>query len=193
MAGGFAVWRAHAGTRYCSVGELLGVDDGWEIGMGISRAAGFPDDARFEMNSRFPKQTVVADVVYNREGMIVASRRVRDLLEATSLRGVEYLPVRIVSHKGRVASEEHCIVHPVGTVDAIDIPNSEIEWNPLDVEDISICRKLVLAPDRLGHAESLFRLAHLAGEVIIERSLADQITAAGFTGSLFVATDSYRG
>ena len=101
MSAQIVVWESQAGSKYCVLGGLLSVPDEYEISKGKSRADGFPDDARFTMDKRFPKQVALSDSLSNLERMVVVSPRLRAFIEATSPPSVEFLPVSIINHKGR--------------------------------------------------------------------------------------------
>jgi hypothetical protein len=182
MSGDFVVWEADTDGNYCALGALQGVDAVYEIKEGKSRAQGFPKDAKFEMDKRFPKDIALADGLYNSDRFVVVSARLKAFLDGEAPPFVEYLQVTIENHKGRAASRDYFIVHPVAIVDCIDMERSKLVWNSMDPGIIANYEKLVLLPDRIDPALLLFRPKHSKSLVVIRGSLAEKLEAGGFTG-----------
>jgi hypothetical protein len=191
MSTGFVVWESEAGTKFCSLGALRGVTDEYEITRGVSRANGFPSDASFQMNKRFPKQVALADSAHNRARMVVVSEPLKELIEGRTPPSVELLPVRIINHKGRDAGKPYWVVNPLAIVDCIDQTASRIEWNPIDPTMISCCNELVLDEAKIPPELVLFRPKYLETIVLVRQDLADAIEEGDFTGLSFTAIDEY--
>lgn len=185
------MWRTDVEPSFCVLTDARNVPDPWELGRGISRGAGFPADAYFEMDPQFPKALVLPDNVSNLSDLIVVSPRVKGIIEGASPDSVEYLPVRIQNHKGRTAAEEYWIVNPVGVQDCIDLDQSEIVWNALDPTLISSCMRLVIDEDRIEPGTQMFRAKHLPYEVFVHRALAEELEGSGATGIRFLEIDEY--
>jgi hypothetical protein len=188
----FVIWESTAGTKYAVLGALQRVDKVYEIKRGAPRADGFPSDACFEMDKRFPRQVKLADSPSNLEGMVVVSAPLKALLESTKPPSVELLRVSIINHKGRVASEEYFIVNPLRVIDCIDKTRSEIKWNAIDTTAISGCLRLVLDLGAVDDDVLLLRPKHLENVVAVRRDLAESITAGGFTGVDFTEVDTFE-
>lgn len=186
------IWKSRAGTKYCTLGGLRGVDRPQEIKRGSSRADGFPDGAFFEMDKKFPKQVALADSVSNMDGMVVVSKPLKDFLATKAFAGVEILPVSIHDHKGRVASSEYFIINPTVILDCIDKSQSQISWNPMDPALICGCLAMVLDAGATGSDVALLRPKHLELIVLIREALASEIDDLGFTGTNFVEVDEFQ-
>jgi hypothetical protein len=143
------------------------------------------------MNPEFPLDTVLVDAPWNLEQWIVISPRVRDFLQARDVGHVEYLPVKIIDHRGRVASRDYTIAHPVGPVDCIDMKKSKFVWDP-EMDEMESLRRVVLREDRIPSDRHLFRLAKFYQPVVVRRHLAQALDAEGFTGIRWTELNKYR-
>lgn len=187
----YMVWDALAGQTFASLEGLENVPKVFELKRGISRANGFPDNATFRLNRRFPKKVQLADCMVNFERVTVASKRVRDLLVSKGAKDVEFLPVTILDHKGRAASSDHAIVNPLKVIDCIDQSRSTLSWNKIDREYISFIEALVLDPSAFSPGDVLFRAKHLVTVVFIRKDVAEELDAQGVTGAQFIPIDEF--
>src|SRR5688572_14376658 len=96
--------------------EIDGIEDDYQLRYGISRAAGWPDDAYCVFDWDFPKDIALSDSPGG-TGVILASPRLTEALLAKDLHNVELLPVTIINHKGRVAARHYHVVHPLEVID----------------------------------------------------------------------------
>ncbi|NVJ09699.1 hypothetical protein HUW63_31305 [Myxococcus sp. AM001] len=157
--------------NYCFVDnypEGLGLID-YKIGHGEPLGADYPMDARVYMTERY-KGMQVPDLVENTCGMRIVSRRVKEVFERVNQSPVEYLPVAIYNHKKRVASTDHFIVNPLGTVDCLNLEASEIEYHNGKVVSVD---NPVLDPAKVETAPHLFRMrehsySYLFSEVMFQ-------------------------
>ena len=187
------VWRpGQIKNGICKLRGLNGVENDFELDEGISRVEGWPDDASSAMSPRYPKDIGLADSLYG-AGFLVASAAVRKLLDDASVARVEYLPLRIINHKGRVASADYFIVNPLAVVDCIDAAASVVKENPLDPGSYSGCKQLVLRDSEVPPELAVFRCLHWPAVIVVRKSLADQMTAAGLTGLHFMEPLTYTG
>ncbi|MFP2960930.1 imm11 family protein [Myxococcus sp. 1LA] len=142
--------------EYCFVDELpkgLGLNR-YKVGHGELLGADYPADARVYMTDRY-MGIQVSDLVENACGMLIVSKRVKEVFERVNDGPVEYLPVAIYNHKKRVASADHFIVNPVGNVDCLNLQASDIVYHEEEVVQV---RRPVLDPAKLKYAPHLFRM-----------------------------------
>jgi hypothetical protein len=192
MPSDYVLWRQDSEDVYCVL-EQPNVDDIWELEEGISRAEKWPDDAFCPMSKDFPKQIQLAD---NLEalGLYVVSQRLKVMLESmTSKNIIEYLPVSIVNHKGRVASRDYWIVNPLDICDCIDIEKSNLKWNKIDSSTISYCKNLVLKPKAIPSNYLMFRMKYWPSNIVVKRSLVDKASGAGLSGLDSLEIEDYTG
>ncbi len=191
MSGDPVVWKWDVGERFCVLTGLKNVDDVYEISKGIPRARGFPKKACFHMDPKFPKYVALADNIDNLDRMLVVSRPLKEFIEERKPPDVEYLPISILNHKGKVASAEYFVVHPTHIVDCIDQKKSTFEWNSIDPAKISAWKKLVLDAKAIDWKHPLLRAKHLEYYVVVHSELAKAIAGAGFTGVRFVPMEKF--
>ena len=193
MSSGFLVWRP--GTMVdgiCKLNNLTGVEDDFEIDDGVPRLAGWPDAASAAMDPRFPKDVGFADSLYG-SGYVAISLNTRRFLEKEGVNKIEFLPIKIINHKGRVAADEYFVVNPLELVDCVDKVASEVEMDTIDEGAISSCAQLVLSEDAISPELKLFRAALWSGLILIRRDLAERMTGAGLTGMKFIEPHAYTG
>ena len=172
----YRVWQSSPVNNACRLAVIQGYERSFELAYGISLAAVFPKDARAPMDSAK-----------------VCSKRLVEFLKARDLRHVEYLPLTIVNHKGKVASTDYFIVNPVGLVDALDLAASKPVYNSIKKSMINRVARVVLDPRRLDPERKVFRLTGLFHPVLIEKGLADAMAAAGLVGPYFKELESFTG
>jgi hypothetical protein len=145
------------------------------------------------MNSEFKKQIALADNLWGPGGHRVISARLKDFIEARKPTGVEFLSVSIINHKGKVASADYFILHPVRILDCVDQKRSTFVWNPIDKDLIASCSELVFDLAAIPEDALIWRPRHLYYDVFVQRRLADDIVAGGFTGVRFKEIEEYGG
>ena len=128
----------------------------------------------------------LASLIPNTDNMLLVHRTVKDVIEAEARGGtIEYLPVSIYNHKKRLASDDYFIVHPVGAVDCLDLPASDIKY--LDGEVVTV-RKMILSPEKLEEAPDLFRVEEDPAVYLISERLLEKLRNSGFELTNFYAT-----
>jgi hypothetical protein len=188
----YVVWCWSHDPKACELSPLENVPDSFELFYGVSRAKSFSPRALFRMDPDFLKAIRLNDSVRNEEKLIVASKRLKNFLEAENVPDTEYLRVKILNHKGKVASPDSFIVHQVGTQDCIDLKKSVIEWNSINPQQIDSVEKLVIDEKKIARDATLFRPKSLPTAILVRRDLADKLGNAGFTGIAFQEVAQYR-
>ncbi|ATB51334.1 imm11 family protein [Corallococcus macrosporus] len=156
---------------YCFIDKYpkeLGLKS-YKIAHGERLGPDYPANARVYMTDRY-SGIQTPDLVENACGMLIVSKRVKEVLERTIMATVEYLPLTICNHKKRVASSDHFIVNPIGTVDCLNLKASDIVYHE---DKVVAVRDFVLDPAKLEHAPPLFRVqedsyAYIMSEQILE-------------------------
>lgn len=156
--------------------------DKFELSTGTPRAVGFPDNAKLEMNPRYPKQIALADSYSCGDRLWIASARLGALVAQHTPRELELLAVTIFDHKGRAVEAPHVLINPTLNVDAIDLSKSVVDRNDIDPTDIRAAKPLVIDESKLPTDLGVVRLKGLSGFVLVSQPLQDAIAAAGMTG-----------
>ena len=187
----FLIWRYRSVQDAAVFTELRGFEDIYRFDTGQPLRAEFPADAAFHMNPDFPKDRVLTDNVKNSLQTLLVSARLQNALVDARLADVEYLPVSIVDHDGRVASSSHVIVHPVGLVDCIDMGQSVYKPHRIVKGKIDKVTKLVLDPERVPEGRQIFKLKGFGTPVVVRRAFADKLDAFAFSGLDWLDVDGF--
>jgi hypothetical protein len=189
--GNWCVWTRDVVRGAVVLDTLRGLEDEFRLNEGVPLADGFPSDVGFEMNPNRPTNLLFVDNLYNLHRAIVASERLAAFLQERPMPHVEFLPVGIIDHRGRVARQRYLIVHPIDPVDCLDLAASMPDWSEIDRSAIRKVDRLVLDHSRVDPSRTLFRIRGYDKVVLVRRDLADAVAAAGFSGVTFVPLDEY--
>jgi hypothetical protein len=185
-------WSCTPVGNACWLEPVENVERSVDLKRGVPFGKTFPRDARFRMNKSFKKNTALVDDVKNGSSVKVCSKRLVEFLQKEELRNVEYLPVTILDHKGKVASEEYFIVHPLGLQDALDVKASKPSYNEINPKRIDFVEKIVVDESCIEPGIKVFRLAGLTLPIFIEKKLGEAIQSAGFVGPSFHPIEAVR-
>jgi len=188
----FMIWRADHAEGQCVIGEPYPLEDGYELNRGIPREPTWPDEVTCEMNPEYPHDLELTDNLYGASVQII-SLPLRDALIKHKVNDVEYLPVRILNHKGKVASKDYFILNPPSTVECIDTKASKVKWNVLNKNFIRSCQQLVIDDAHVPAKVSVFRAKHLPTEILVRAELARTLQQDGFSGLFFRDPADFRG
>jgi hypothetical protein len=173
------------------LGSINGVERKWELREGISRAKDFSPTAECAMDPEFPDNTLLADNLANTAGAIIASTPLKSFLESRKVPKVEYLPITIIDHRGKPASRDYFIIHPVDPVDCLDLEKCEPTWNAVESSWIRKVKRLALDETRLPADRVLFRPQAFHLVILVRRELADAIDGQGLTGIRWLELDQF--
>ena len=188
----FVIWRAGDEGNTCRLEGLQGWDDDWKLQEGVSVAAEYPDGTYYRMDPDHPKRVRLSDCLANQNALPVISNRLKSFIEDKGLPDVEFLPVTIINHKGRIPSRDYWIVNPTRTVDCLDVEASQVTYSPFD-GTIDLMKRMVLNEDRIADDVTIFRVLNVPGPVLLLTELADEIQAAGFTALLWKDPSKHKG
>jgi hypothetical protein len=188
----YGVWSYQPVGNVCMLDSIENVPRWLDLMRGVPFKDKFPASAEYPMSKDHKKETGLSDDIPNTDGVKVCSARLVDFLKKKQLKNVEYLPVSIMNHKGKVASKDYFIVHPIIPLDALDVQASQASFNDINPEEIDSVEGLVLNKRSLDPELRIFRLKKLFKPVLIDRKLADEMKGAGFVGSYIQALDRYR-
>jgi hypothetical protein len=192
MSSEFFIWEDDYEEGYCVVKPPLRIAKAYQLGEGKPRSADWPADARCEMDPDFPEDIQLSDSLYG-AGLRVISDQLKSFIEREQAKHIEYLPLTIINHKGRVASKDYFILNPTGVIDCIDIQQSNVEWNPIDSKLIDECDQLVIDGDHVPSDRFVFRPKYLPSLILVRKTLADKIKANSFTGVFLKPPSDYIG
>jgi hypothetical protein len=189
----FLVWRGRIEEGHCALSPAA---------MGafltaLERGDTMPEDLSqrvvFRMSDLFPDSIELSDnqVVANQ---IVISSSLRSVLSTVlPAQSTQYLKVKILNHKGRVAADDYTLLHPREVCDCIDLQASEVKWNPIAKHVIRKCARLIIREEAIPPQLQVFRLKHWPAKVLVRKSLAARLEEAGFVGLRFIEPAKYAG
>jgi uncharacterized protein DUF1629 len=178
----YLVWKYQPVPGACILQDLDGFEDTFRLAQGEPLAATFPADVRFHMNPDFPNDLLLADNLENTDLCLVVSAKLREALEKRKLSHVEYLPVSIINHRGRVASKDYSIVHPLNPVDCIDRDKSVFKESRIIPGRIDRFKKLVVNKARIPEDRTLFHMKDFSDIAVVRNDLAKALDAERFRG-----------
>ncbi|NRF66446.1 hypothetical protein HLB44_05575 [Aquincola sp. S2] len=181
MTAEYVIWKYVSVPHACVLNKLTGLEKQFRLRRGVPLQADFPDDVAFHMHPDFPNDLVLADNVLNINQSNVVSPRLRDFLAGRQLPSVEFLPLKIIDHKGRGAGN-YFIVHPVDPIDCIDRSQSVFEESDLVEGAIDSMSRLVIDPARIPAGRPLFKLQAFSDITLVHRDLTAAIDQQGFSG-----------
>ncbi len=179
----YLVWEEEASDVFCTLNYLLNVEKDYELYEGISRINSFPSDACFHMYKDKPKAIKLSDNIENITDVPVISQKLMEFVKSYKPKSVEFLPVTIFNHKGRVASKNYFIMNPLIVQDCIDLEKSKVKWWTKD--SIVSWKKLILDTKQIDNTLLLFRAKYHPITIFIRRDFANAIEKEDFTGIEF--------
>ena len=188
----WVIWLTVAAGNVCYLEGIDNVPRERDLRRGVPFGNSFPKDARMDMSKRHKKETGLNDELPNDRSSKVCSKRLVDFLRSKKLPAVEYLPVKIIDHKGKVASADYFIVHPVNLQPALDLKASKPTYNTILTTQIDEVERLVLDPKGIAPGLRMFRLVGLSRPVLVDRALADEMTKQKFVGTEFVELEDWE-
>jgi hypothetical protein len=188
----FVLWQNHYQEGFCVIKNPTGVQKSYRLQLGVPLGEGFPPDVYAEMSQNFPKDIKLADNLYGAV-IVVISKNIKEMIEQERVKNVELLPIKIINHKGRIASRNYFILNPLDILDCIDIDKSGVEWNEIRNDEISFCDKLVLKEEKIPLNCDIFRPKFWTRLILVRNKLAERLSKAGFTGLSFWDPIEYEG
>lgn len=128
---------------------------GYRMARGFPMKGEYPADATVQMQPDEPGMQL-PDLIGNTSSMLVVSPRFKTLLEEHQCGALEFLPLRILNHKGRLAADNYWIINSLEKHDVLHEQAADVTWFEGKVVTIN---KLVLDADKLPKDLDIFRLA----------------------------------
>jgi hypothetical protein len=172
----------HAPTEHAFVlHKLSPVDDFFEVVDGDPRAHDFPSDVTHTVSADYPHNIALDDVLRSPQLVFLISPRLKAFLEERKVKQVEFLPVTILDHKKKPAGH-YFILSPIHPLNCLDEAASGAKPNPMAPSQVHEIQQIVLKPGSVDPELEIFKIDRMSQHVMVSRSLAQAIDAAGFTG-----------
>lgn len=153
----------------------------------------FPPNASVRFSDEFATRRTVCDFMSNTFGSLIASARVRRILEAQGADNCEFIPLTLLDHKGKVASREHFLLNVLGHAEAVDLERSVVDMDSILKDRIAYFDKLVLRREGIPPDARIFRLSRKRNEFLISQAVHDAFTQEGVTGFKAFLADGWDG
>lgn len=191
MKSNYVIWQFKSVDGACVLKDISGMDQQYRLNDGTPLAREFPANVSFHMDPDYPTDLLLVDNLLNADMLIVASARLKEFLEARDLEKIEYLPVHIIDHKGREASNGYFIVHPLEPVTCVDENASVFERDLLMPDAYSSFERLVIDESRIPPGRQIFRLNGFWDLTLVRRDLAEALDQEGFSGLGWLELSDY--
>lgn len=168
-----------------------GVRATYQLVEGVSRIDGWPDDVALHFSDDFPERVGLTDNIANTHWWLIVSSAMRKIIQAHQSDDLEFLPVSIRNHKGRVAADNYSIVNFLRLIEVVDRGASEFRVDAAYDDQISKYYKLILRKDIEEIGPAILRMKETPMLILVREDLAMSIEASGMTGVTFVRTDEY--
>ncbi len=163
----------------------------YQLLQGVERLETWPEHVPLRFSPHRPEGLFLPDTVNNAFGWHLVSGACKAVLEAVPIEDVEYLPVTILNHRDRVASDDYWILNLLHLTPAVDREASEFDVDAADDSKISKFDRLVVTGAVWESGPALLRLEERPRLVLVRDDVVAQLDAAGLTGNAFVPTDDY--
>ncbi len=187
----FVIWESAAPVGAVGLDSIENVERARLLGRGVSMREGFSPQAQFRVSKR-PKSTTFVDDLSNLDSVKVCSARLVAFLQRQRLAHLEYLPVRILDQRGRLATEDYRIVNPCPAQAVLDLERSGPRFSAMRKTTIVELKKFVIDTGRLDRTFRVFRVQEFPSPVLIDRELAEAMSEEGFVGPDFVELEDYE-
>jgi hypothetical protein len=116
----------------------------------------YPKDAHITMSDK-EDGIVLGGLVGNTCGLLIVVSAIKNLiLEHDQAHDqIEFLPIRILNHKKKLASDDYFIVNPLGTDDVLDLEKSDIKRTKNG--DVVAVKHMFLQRQKINPKKALFR------------------------------------
>lgn len=153
----------------------------WRFNEGESLIREYPSEVNLKFSNNRPEGRKLYDFVDNIIGFIIASERVKAVVEQYE-KNVEFLPVTIFDHKGNVAGENYYIINLLGSQPAVDMNKSTYRMDALEEEQMDRIKDFKGDYDAIDPEATFFREKNMLRLFLLRNDLHEAFVKEGFTG-----------
>jgi len=152
----------------------------------------FPRPAVYPMDPDHPGARTLNDLQDNTLSMLVVSPALSETMQEAGCTNVEFLPIVIHNHRGKVASDGYSIANVLGLIDCLDRANSRYREDPIVPGKINRFDRLSLISSRIPPGLHIFRLKDRPQTHFVSEELRQAIEARRLRGMVFIPIDRYQ-
>lgn len=143
-----------------------------------------PEDFQLQM-SDLSDGINIPDFIDNLYGYYVVTEKAKILIEKFASVEIEFVPFKLLNHKGRVAMEKCYFVNVLGTADCVDTEKSEGELSELMKGEYDSITKLYLLEDKIPASANMFRISMMPQKLIVRDDMKSVLEKNNVTGVEF--------
>ena len=193
MTMNYVAWVHKIIPNACSLYHFEGFDKSYLLSEGIKVADQYPKGVYFDMHPERPHDILLVDSLFNTDSELVISESLVNFLTDKKLTNLEFLPVKIMDHKGKYIDEKYFIMNVLDHQNCLDTDASDAEISMIDNKTIESVEQIVLIEDNVDDSFDIFRMTGFPAATLIKECLAKEIEDIGFTGIEFIPLDEFDG
>jgi hypothetical protein len=133
----------------------------------------------------------VPDVITNAFNYLMVTEKLKLQIEASAKGAkIEYLPFRVINHKGRVAAESCFIVNVLGTIDCADKSASEGLETAIYKGEYTIADRITLIDGKIPKSTNIFRTSLFPPGVWLSADLRKTLEGQGVKARFVAAGEN---
>lgn len=166
---------------------------GYDFYKGESLAGTYPQGVTVSFSKGFRKEIKVFDSVANSFSLPIVSGRIKAILERLAPGQCELIPIVILNHKRKVASDDHSLLNTLRIADFIDMKRSRYELSALKPDQIGWLQELHLRPEKVDPDVHIFRAKTLLTQVFIDEVIHQAFEEEKITGLRLFPAEGWDG
>lgn len=152
-----------------------------------------PEDAVMCFDPQYPDRIKLYDILPSLDTVLVVNSKVKTLLAEMGVDYVEYLPLTLWDHNNVAVSNDYFIANALGSVDFIDMQNSEYVPDRFIEGQINYIHKLAIKEGVDPNRAKLFRASTKLDQFFIHDDVRKAFEAAGIKGYTLYPADGWDG
>jgi hypothetical protein len=186
------IWQERAEKGHCYLASR-DMPNAKALNLGESVLAIHPKDLVFRMSDFVPDGTLLRDN-FCVNGQIIISENLKSHLQTLLVdHQIEFLPLSIADHKGKIVSNDYFILNSLGLIDCIDLEKSKAKFNPLNKRMLLNCKALAFKPKSVSAGLKIFRPMHWGFNTMVTGDFAKLLISTGFSGLRFIEAEGFNG
>jgi hypothetical protein len=182
---GFSILQAPSDESFCAITQTPPEFVNFaRPARGKSMAGSYPATLDLAMSKLVhPAGLQVGDAVLNGLRYVIVSERLKEVLEARASGPIEFLPFRLINHKGRPMPGLVYIVNVIGCLDCADPARSQGEVSPFKRDNGAFmdCTRLALDERKVPPEATIFRTSLFTPAIFVRDDVRAAIEAKGMT------------